>query len=127
MHHDQNPGTYTFDTQNDDDVVLFFNNVGTALVPIHFATARPIRSTSPPPGTYPIEVAYQQGGGGAGLAVEYSGPDTGEPVGKHSQLRSHLPAPVPNATQTYANNVSVTTIPPRASASRARWPRPWAI
>jgi autotransporter-associated beta strand protein len=111
------PGTYTFYTASDDGSVLFFNNNGTPLVNNNFSQGVTQRSGTiniASAGTYPIEVGYYQGNGGAGLTISYSGPDT-----ISAGFGAGVIENIPNATlsnvgrgftssQPYANNVSVT-------------------
>ncbi|HEX4000413.1 MAG TPA: PA14 domain-containing protein, partial [Pirellulales bacterium] len=99
-------GTYTFTEQNDDDAVLFVNGVGTPLIATHFGSASASITLSA--GSHPIEIGFQQGGGNAGLAIEYSGPDTGNVAENIPDTVLSNASPALNATQTYANNVTVS-------------------
>jgi autotransporter-associated beta strand protein len=89
-------GTYYFDTQSDDASLVYvdgklvvYNNLDQGIAgtgrgvfgPINYAQGNPAGA----PGmvnlaantTHLVEVLYQQGGGGAGLIVNYTGPDAG--------------------------------------------------
>jgi autotransporter-associated beta strand protein len=111
------PGTYTFYTASDDGSVLFFNNVGTPLVNNNFSQVVTQRSGTiniASAGTYPIEVGYYQAGGGAGLTISYSGPDT-VAAGFGAGVIENIPNSVLSnvglgfaSSQPYANNVLVT-------------------
>jgi autotransporter-associated beta strand protein len=95
-------GNYYFDTQSDDASLVYIdgklvvdnnNDQGVAAFgrgrfgPIDFSTnpAAPLLMNLSS-GPHVIEVLYQQGGGGAGLLVNYTGPDAGQGTGSTSQI-----------------------------------------
>ena len=111
------PGTYTFSTSSDDGSVVFINgggsspttNVGAQTVDnnqFQGITTVSGMYTFPTAGSYPIEIGYYQGTGGAGLTVAYNGPDTGN-------IQENIPNTVLSSlstlsTATYANNVTLS-------------------
>ncbi len=100
------PGNYTFSTASDDGSTLYLD--GTQIVnnnknhPVTTVTSAAVALTA---GLHQIDIGYFQGGAGAQLIVDYNGPDTGA---------TSIPIPngvlyAPNSTQSYTNNVSLTT------------------
>ncbi|MFO0809617.1 MAG: PA14 domain-containing protein [Gemmataceae bacterium] len=90
----ENGGQYTFDTQSDDASLVYidgklvvYNNNDQGVAATLQGRFGPTDYTQNPAvvdpinlaagSTHLIEVLYQQGGGGAGLLVNYTGPDSG--------------------------------------------------
>ena len=122
-----NPGTYTFYTASDDGSVMYVNGGGNGTVGTlgeqtvnnnnnQGVTQRSGTYTFASAGTYPVEIGYYQGGGGAGLTVSYDGPDTGDTTNNPTAATIlNIPNSVLsyttfqlNANQSYGNNFSVT-------------------
>jgi autotransporter-associated beta strand protein len=116
-------GNYYFDTASDDASMVYVdgklivnNNNDQGVAGFGQGRFGPIDFSSNPAvpaflnlasGPHVIEVLYQQGGGGAGLLVDYTGPDAGQGTGGTSQI----PASVLQGFQAQVNlgnNVTVT-------------------
>ena len=107
-------GSYTFSTTSDDGNDLFIDgptNDGAVVANNNFQGATTRTGTvTLTPGLHQIDVGWFQGGGGEGLLVQYSGPDTGGALTTISNA-----VLVPNANplalntiQAYSNNLAVT-------------------
>ncbi len=107
-------GSYTFQTGSDDGTMLYIDGSPAAQVSNNgnhgftTVTSSPITLTA---GVHSIVIGYFQGGGGAQLLVNYSGPDTGNVATAipDTALLTSSAAAFPSASQTYTNNVTVTS------------------
>jgi PA14 domain len=107
-------GSYTFQTGSDDGTMLYIDGSPSAQVSNNdnhgftTKTSSPITLTA---GVHSIVIGYFQGGGGAQLLVNYSGPDTGNVTTAipDTALLTTSAAAFPSASQTYSNNISVTS------------------
>ncbi len=100
------PGSYTFATTSDDGSTLFIdgnsvvnNNKSQAATTV---TGTPVTLTA---GVHEIDVGYYQNTSAATLTADYSGPDTGGV----SIAIPNTALFAPGSSQSYANNVSVTS------------------
>ena len=110
-------GSYTFSTESDDGSVLFLGTTPLAAPPdaalvnnnLYQGATTKSGTISLTPGYYPIDIGYYQGGGGEGLNVTYSGPDTsGNNISIPNTVLFNGSSFV-NASQSYTNNVAVTS------------------
>ncbi len=107
-------GSYTFQTGSDDGAMLYIDGSPTAQVSnngnhgLTAVTSSPITLTA---GMHSIVIGYFNGSDGAQLLVNYSGPDTGNALTAipDTALLTTSAAAFPSATQTYTNNISVTS------------------
>ncbi len=107
-------GTYTFTTTSDDGNDLFVDgptNDGAVVANNAFQGATTRTGTvTLTAGLHQIDVGWYQGGGGEGLLVQYSGPDTG---GATVAISNAVLAPTTGplslgSTQAYSNSLVVT-------------------
>jgi autotransporter-associated beta strand protein len=107
-------GNYTFATTSDDGSDLFIDgptNDGAVVANNAFQGATTRTGTvTLTAGLHQIDVGYYQGGGGQGLLVQYSGPDTGgTTVTMSNAVLQPTTGPLSLAAfQTYSNGVTVT-------------------
>jgi hypothetical protein len=107
-------GSYTFETGSDDGNVLFIDGSPVPQVDNNKNQGYTTVDSSPislSAGLHSLVLGYNQGGGNARFSLSYQGPDTGNMLTliPDTALFNAGTSGLPSATQSYANNIAVTS------------------